>query len=150
MTTFPCLKGFEAVLMNSMQINMWLEYPTDFSALDFLHCLILSYWMPPNYKLVFFYVYINSQYVVSSKTWSETVAFTFFFNSTFIWNLSVQVMFLRESMFQKPPCIIWTYDSTIVDPRANPLKQTGDSKWHERQRWKRNKFINNVDVFICA
>lgn len=66
MTTFPSLKGFEAVLMRSMQISVWLEFRTDFSAVAFLHCLILYYWKPPNDKHVFFYVYINSKYVVSS------------------------------------------------------------------------------------
>lgn len=63
--------------MKSMQISTWWEFPTDFSSLDFSHCLILNYCKPPNYKHVFFYVYINSKYVVSSETWSETVAFFF-------------------------------------------------------------------------
>lgn len=68
MTTFPFIKGSEAALMRSMQISTWLEFPTDFSALDFLHCLILNYRKPPNYRHVFFYVYINSKYVVSTDT----------------------------------------------------------------------------------
>lgn len=54
--------------MKSMQISTWLEFPTDFSALDLLHCLILNYRNPSNYKHVFFYVYINSKYVVSTET----------------------------------------------------------------------------------